>query len=551
MVNGGERPQLHKSWPDRLCKLLESAWHADHTERPTAAQLVTELVAIKAELPAKYRRQRPMVTAPNPAGDGGGASSTNRRHSWTPQASSSLFDTGGRTRPLSGAPHNRGTTTKPQLQPTKSLPLRATSSSSCFASEKPRRWSISSAKRSSWLGKSMPSVVEGEGGRGGGARRPEPVAGSRTGRRRRRRRSSSSTSSASAAETVAEENDNNNHQARRRGSGRAEQAGEAPGTTTTGDDSCRRQPLNRRRNSRQREIIVDALAREGTAGEEAPRAGKQRTSNGEGGQTTGQRRWIEGDVGEDGTKHSGKAEQGDTIAGYDSTGATAAASPQKKPIPPRGSDSHVSSRPQRGLPVEDPETSARARRMPAQRPAAATRTTPVGTQHARDTQPNEQKTADRGVATIGAKGEEGGGGTREKHEEGGGGLLLPSRRTSLSDTAVKEEETEEDDEDASGRSRGVHRNSSLDKLWPTLQVGGDAKDVPQQASFRAGGVRVAPEPKGNKSAPAAVRAGGVTSEKEVDIFAMLGTPSGVHNTEAIEERLALLRGTIAMPRIIS
>eukprot|EP00903_Cladosiphon_okamuranus_P008928 g8546.t1 len=102
VVNGGERPELQKSWPDRLCKLLESAWHSDHAKRPTAAQLVAELVAIKATLPAKYRRQRPIVTAPNPGGvgEGGARSSSNRRHSWTPQTASSMLDTDGRTRPF-------------------------------------------------------------------------------------------------------------------------------------------------------------------------------------------------------------------------------------------------------------------------------------------------------------------------------------------------------------------------------------------------------------------------------------------------------------------
>lgn len=194
--------------------------------------------------------------------------------------------------------------------------------------------------------------------------------------------------------------------------------------------------------------------------------------------------------------------------------------------------------------------------MPAQRLVAATRKGPVGTQ-ACDNKRNERtEPAGRGVAVTSTN-REGGGGTAVGGEtrgkrEGAIDLPLASGRTSLLDTAVIEEEADEEDgEDASGRSRWVHRNSSLDKLWPSaLPIGLDAKGVPQQASLRTGQACFAPEPTG-KAAPTAVRAGGVTSEKERNIFAMLGTPSGVSSAEAIDDRLSLLMGTLSIPRAIS
>ncbi|CAM9221755.1 unnamed protein product, partial [Hapterophycus canaliculatus] len=94
VVAGGERPELSKAWPDRLRKLLAAAWHSDHTKRPTASEIVTTLGTIKAELPAKYQRQRPALTAEAGAsgaggntGGGGGAAEKGRRHTWAPQSS--------------------------------------------------------------------------------------------------------------------------------------------------------------------------------------------------------------------------------------------------------------------------------------------------------------------------------------------------------------------------------------------------------------------------------------------------------------------------------
>ena len=59
----GHRPELRKSWPERLRVLLASAWHADFRKRPTAAEIVGALEDIKADLPEREQR-RPSTTAP-------------------------------------------------------------------------------------------------------------------------------------------------------------------------------------------------------------------------------------------------------------------------------------------------------------------------------------------------------------------------------------------------------------------------------------------------------------------------------------------------------
>lgn len=568
MVTGGERPELHKSWPDRLCKLLASAWHTDHAKRPTAAQLVAELVVIKAELPAKYRRQRPIVTAPSPGdGGGGGGSGGNRRHSWTPQASSSLIDADDRTRPASGAAHDHGTSMTPQLQPAVSLPLPLISSSSSFSSQGPRRWSIASAKRPSRPGKTSPLVAEvGTGGEAGatgpggaGTRRSEPKVGAqRKGRRRRR----SISGAASTADSVAEDEESENQHDGRRGPGKLREAGDAGGTTgttttTDNDGGGRRQPLHRRRNSRQREIITEALAREASAEAERPRgAGRRRTRTGDGGQTSGQRGGSRAVVGEEGrTQAEEEAEVGETVGRFDAVAAAV-----NKQTPPRAREhdgrGSSTSRRQSGPPRDDSgTTSARVRHMPSPRHAAETRGDSAGTRSCDNNGTAQNGTVSRSVTVIGVDGGERGGaacgGEREKRE-GANSVMLSSDQTSLLGTVAKKEEAdEEDDEDeatSGGGGRGVRRNSSLDKLWPALPTGYGAEDgPPRRAPFRTGAVRVAPEPAG-EAAPTAVRAGGLTSEKEENIFAMLGAPRGVGSAEAIEERLALLRGTLSMPR---
>ena len=60
----GHRPELRKSWPERLRALLASAWHTDFSKRPTAADIVSTLEDIKASLPEREQR-RPSTTAPS------------------------------------------------------------------------------------------------------------------------------------------------------------------------------------------------------------------------------------------------------------------------------------------------------------------------------------------------------------------------------------------------------------------------------------------------------------------------------------------------------
>ncbi|CAM9567562.1 unnamed protein product, partial [Ectocarpus sp. 13 AM-2016] len=115
VVTGGERPRLHRSWPDRLCKLLASAWHADHTRRPTASEVAAEMRAIKSELPAKQRRQHPSVVAPSRAGGGSSSSDANddrerqsRRHSLSLECSSPSTATPRATVTATGSARLRG-----------------------------------------------------------------------------------------------------------------------------------------------------------------------------------------------------------------------------------------------------------------------------------------------------------------------------------------------------------------------------------------------------------------------------------------------------------
>ncbi|CAM9636590.1 unnamed protein product, partial [Laminaria digitata] len=77
VVMDGHRPELRKSWPERLRALLASAWHADYSKRPTAAEIVRVLEAIKANLPEREQR-RPSTTAPS-----FGNASNSRRNSRT------------------------------------------------------------------------------------------------------------------------------------------------------------------------------------------------------------------------------------------------------------------------------------------------------------------------------------------------------------------------------------------------------------------------------------------------------------------------------------
>lgn len=106
--------------------------------RPTATQLVAELVAIKAELPAKYQQKCPLVTAPNPSRGGAGGSGSIRREPPTMQqtSSSSRLDTDDHPR-RSGVVRDHGAKTTSWLPRSKSLPLELAPSSSSFSAERP------------------------------------------------------------------------------------------------------------------------------------------------------------------------------------------------------------------------------------------------------------------------------------------------------------------------------------------------------------------------------------------------------------------------------
>ena len=552
VVTGGERLSLGKSWPDRLCKLLASAWDADHLARPTATQLVAELVAIKAELPSKYQRQRPVVTAPTPGGGGSSSSSSiRRRHS---AASSSSIDKDGRARQLNGAAHHRGTAAAAttQLPPAEPLPLPLppTSSSSSSASEKPPKWPVAIAKRPSWLRKVAPSADD-EVGAAGGTRRPGCIAGMRKWGR--------STSGASAAGSNVEENDNEHQHDQENRPEKAREAEEASRATATGDDGGRRQSLDR--SSQQGEpFIDDALAAEATAEADTPRAGQQRLSDGEGGQVNDQERRSGDVVSEDGATLAEEAQVGEKIRESES----AAATNNQKLLRARRrvSRGSSSSRPPRGPPRGDSETSARVRRLPAQRQGRATRKDSVGThEYACENKHSEQRgheTADRGVTMIGTDGEDRGGkagGRGRERQAGAIGLLFPPGQTNLRHAAVIEEDAdEEDDENASGSggSRGAHRNSiSLDMPWPVLMpTGHTAKDASQQPWHHGSEPEASDVESKGQTAPN-MRTGGGASAKAVSIFGRMGAPSLERSAEAIEDRLALLRGMLSMPRDMS
>ncbi|CAM9429294.1 unnamed protein product [Ectocarpus sp. 12 AP-2014] len=87
VVKGGDRPEVRRSWPNRLCTLLASAWHADHAKRPVAADIVTALGIIYAELSTKERRKRPSYESTSLLSGRRGSlqrrDKNNRRHSWS------------------------------------------------------------------------------------------------------------------------------------------------------------------------------------------------------------------------------------------------------------------------------------------------------------------------------------------------------------------------------------------------------------------------------------------------------------------------------------
>lgn len=198
VVIGGDRPPLRKSWPERLRKLLASAWDPDHTKRPSAAEIVAVLKIVEAELPTRDKR-RPsfeasvggVSTAPG-SGGGSGRSSrqssrqSSRRHSWTDATSTTRptalsltrLPTGSGTKSGGLAENgngNGGDGAAPQhdsgpMPPTESLRLGTSASFNAAAPAK-RKWFPMGKKASSG-----PVLTSGDDG----AQPPEAGAASAT-----------------------------------------------------------------------------------------------------------------------------------------------------------------------------------------------------------------------------------------------------------------------------------------------------------------------------------------------------------------------------------
>ena len=95
VVIGGERPALNKGWPDGLRKLLASAWHPDHSKRPTASQVVVALRHTRAQLPGQQgsTSARPSSTK----------SASRRRQTWSAPALPPCGGVGGGQQPADAA----------------------------------------------------------------------------------------------------------------------------------------------------------------------------------------------------------------------------------------------------------------------------------------------------------------------------------------------------------------------------------------------------------------------------------------------------------------
>ena len=533
VVDGGERPELNKSWPDRLCKLLASAWHADHTKRPTAAQIVAELSTIKAELPTKYLRQRPSFTASAPNGGGGGGGggggsgvggggggSEDRRR---------LFSTPKRRRSgprRTGSEHGhdaRGgaTRTKPRVKP--------------GVSPSPSRPEPSSEK----------------------SRRPYLLA-KRSG------------SDAATADMIVEEEGNGHGDVPRgREGGEVEGQGEAE-RTKGGGDFWTGQPLHRRRNSRQREVIMDALAREAGAEMEADLLPERRTPRRLAQRETGyaragghsDRKQTDGIAGVKGIPQAGTpsasasatvpaSAPASTVGDVD---AVAAVPAQKEGLQQAQRSSSAGKRPPLKPPRAISETSARVRHIPARHPATTTTTKRVCADTAVSLVARNSNRDEKATAAAAATGEERDGnegvsrGARKNDES-----PTVDRREPLSSdntnlliaTAAEGEAEEEDEGDISGRtSRGVSLNSSLSDSWSSaLPVFATGRNI-----FYAEGPS---QPQGQADPTLKAGVAGATSEKETVFFSVLGIPSGESGAEDIEARLDRLIGGLSLSRLIS
>lgn len=623
VVAGGERPELPKAWPSRLRKLLAAAWHTDHTKRPTASEIVAALRTIKAELPAKYQRQRPSLTAgetvPNAGGstrgDGGGAGAAEqgRRHTWGPQGSPPFGATtaAGTTatpadaRRNSGAVGRRPSSTRRavcgvgrsggsgDVVPLVPPPLAPSSfsSTSCYSPspvssfEKPKKW-YSVGKRPSWLASAVSAGgaepgERGDGGRGDGGRGLGVRGRTASGREsqsdvvldsvRRRNSASGPTGRGVIGIFVEGDSEDNKEGARQeeakgwRGR-RRETIDDDDGGTRNG----RRSPTPRRRISRRRSSIVDALARE-SEGLSTNQASSDITREREGGDSDRQRRRNRdhpAPTKEEAALHAPGAKT--------ATGAAIIAAAVPGSV--RENDRCDVGRPPRMLSRNDSGTPTSSTQVVSDRGMLPTATIPLS-----GTQREGRAASESTPMDGGSGGGDGGGGEgsrkrsgaeqRERDDAGDLQPRLDAYRTSLRpEIRVAPEARKVDDvDDVSGRSsRDVYRGGrSLGKIWPS------SSKVPPSPSSSAGGVpeeKEATAPRSTESIRAGLQgpqprraaadrnnrlsvrsaAPPGAADNELNIFAVLGAPSGVSGAaEGIERRLAVVTGKLAMPRGVS
>ena len=76
VVVGGQRPKIGQSWPSAFSSLLTRCWENSPFDRPTFAQIVTELNALIGDEPVSKVGRGPVSRAPPVSARGKGADST-------------------------------------------------------------------------------------------------------------------------------------------------------------------------------------------------------------------------------------------------------------------------------------------------------------------------------------------------------------------------------------------------------------------------------------------------------------------------------------------
>ena len=241
-----------------------------------------------------------------------------------------------------------------------------------------------------------------------------------------------------------------------------------------------------------------------------------------------------------------------TVGDFD---AVAAAAANKERLRQARRSSNGGRRPSLEPPNDNSETPARVRNIPARHRGVTAITKKVFADKPVSLVARNSKRDRETAAAAAATGEERGGeegaskGAREYNKGTAIDVRrpLPRDKTSLVDTASAEEKAEEEDEgDIPGRtSRGVSRNSSLSKMWPSASP---ALTTGRNLSHVSGGPL---QPQGQANPTQRVAVAEATSEKEAGLSSVLGTPSGEISAENIEARLDRLRGTLSLPRVIS